>query len=156
MSSQHFEENPDYNNPVYNSKYGIYSEGCGLNNVLMSWGHDDYMYLVYILGKPIPISTLYMHYNPSTYIETRRKYHYLSKFNIQIVFKILQWSAYPYPVSRWPRRIIVLSLQLVFSSSDTIHFMVQCELTLQQCYFFKIWIWFQSSSYGSQLCCSFT
>lgn len=43
---QYFKENPDYNNPSYNSKYGIYTEGCGLDNVLMSWGHDDYMYLV--------------------------------------------------------------------------------------------------------------
>lgn len=39
-------ENPDFNNPNYNTKAGIYSEGCGLENVFMSWGHDDYMYLV--------------------------------------------------------------------------------------------------------------
>lgn len=39
-------DNPDFNNPNYNTKAGIYSQGCGLENVLMSWGHDDYMYLV--------------------------------------------------------------------------------------------------------------
>ncbi|GFP81747.1 inositol oxygenase 1 [Phtheirospermum japonicum] len=43
---EHFKDNPDYSNPAYNPKLGIYSEGCGLDNVLMSWGHDDYMYLV--------------------------------------------------------------------------------------------------------------
>ncbi|XP_004297627.1 PREDICTED: inositol oxygenase 1-like [Fragaria vesca subsp. vesca] len=44
---KYFKENPDYNNPAYNTKHGVYSdERCGLNNVLMSWGHDDYMYLV--------------------------------------------------------------------------------------------------------------
>ncbi|CAA0410260.1 unnamed protein product [Arabidopsis thaliana] len=43
---KYFMENPDFNNPKYNTKAGIYSEGCGLENVLMSWGHDDYMYLV--------------------------------------------------------------------------------------------------------------
>ncbi|XP_059641063.1 inositol oxygenase 1-like [Cornus florida] len=43
---KYFEENPDYNNPAYNTKYGVYSQNCGLNNVMMSWGHDDYMYLV--------------------------------------------------------------------------------------------------------------
>lgn len=43
---QFFKENPDFNNPKYNTKNGIYSEGCGLSNVLMSFGHDDYMYLV--------------------------------------------------------------------------------------------------------------
>ncbi|KAM7483801.1 hypothetical protein LguiB_008384 [Lonicera macranthoides] len=43
---KYFKENPDYNNPAYNTKFGMYSEGCGLDNVLMSFGHDDYMYLV--------------------------------------------------------------------------------------------------------------
>ncbi|XP_073116594.1 probable inositol oxygenase [Elaeis guineensis] len=43
---KYFKENPDYSNPKYNTKLGAYSEGCGLDNVLMSWGHDDYMYLV--------------------------------------------------------------------------------------------------------------
>ncbi|KAI5651212.1 hypothetical protein M9H77_37217 [Catharanthus roseus] len=41
-----FKENPDYINPIYNTKFGVYSQGCGLDNVLMSWGHDEYMYLV--------------------------------------------------------------------------------------------------------------
>ncbi|PIA42878.1 hypothetical protein AQUCO_02000376v1 [Aquilegia coerulea] len=43
---KYFKENPDYNNPKYNTKNGIYTEGCGLNNVMMSFGHDDYMYHV--------------------------------------------------------------------------------------------------------------
>lgn len=43
---KYFKENPDYDNPAYNTKCGVYSEGCGLDNVLISWGHDDYMYLV--------------------------------------------------------------------------------------------------------------
>ncbi|XP_043724812.1 inositol oxygenase 1-like [Telopea speciosissima] len=41
-----FKDNPDHHNPAYNTKYGIYSEGCGLDNVNMTWGHDEYMYLV--------------------------------------------------------------------------------------------------------------
>lgn len=45
---QHFKGSPDINNAAYNTKLGVYTEGCGLDNVLMSWGHDDYMYLVYI------------------------------------------------------------------------------------------------------------
>ncbi|GLT61534.1 hypothetical protein SLA2020_342340 [Shorea laevis] len=43
---KYFKENPDFNNPAYNTKNGIYTEGCGLDNVMISWGHDDYMYLV--------------------------------------------------------------------------------------------------------------
>lgn len=49
---QYFKENPDYTNPKFNTKFGVYSEGCGLNNVFMSFGHDDYMYLVSLVFFP--------------------------------------------------------------------------------------------------------
>ncbi|XP_022187214.1 inositol oxygenase [Nilaparvata lugens] len=39
-----FQANPDRFNPKYNSKYGVYKPNCGLNSVMMSWGHDEYMY----------------------------------------------------------------------------------------------------------------
>lgn len=38
-----FNENPDLKDPRYNSKYGMYKPNCGLDNVLFSWGHDEYM-----------------------------------------------------------------------------------------------------------------
>uniref|UniRef100_A0A251SVL0 Inositol oxygenase n=1 Tax=Helianthus annuus TaxID=4232 RepID=A0A251SVL0_HELAN len=38
VHSKYFVQNPDYNNPAYNGKYGIYSEIVGLDNVMMSWG----------------------------------------------------------------------------------------------------------------------
>eukprot|EP01135_Chromosphaera_perkinsii_P005315 Nk52_evm3s340 gene=Nk52_evmTU3s340 len=41
-----FEKNPDSSDPKYNTKYGMYKENVGLDNVLMSWGHDEYMYQV--------------------------------------------------------------------------------------------------------------
>jgi len=41
-----FDGNPDLIDPRYNSKYGIYKPNCGLDNVLFSWGHDEYMALV--------------------------------------------------------------------------------------------------------------
>ncbi|KAD5317405.1 hypothetical protein E3N88_17351 [Mikania micrantha] len=43
---KYFKENSDMNNLDYQTKNGIYKEGCGLENVMISWGHDDYMYLV--------------------------------------------------------------------------------------------------------------
>jgi len=39
-----FHNNPDGKNPKYNTKYGIYEPHCGLDNLLMSWGHDEYLY----------------------------------------------------------------------------------------------------------------
>ncbi len=40
----YLKENPDWDHPVYSTKNGIYSEGCGLENVVMSFGHDEYLY----------------------------------------------------------------------------------------------------------------
>ncbi|CCG21948.1 inositol oxygenase [Candida orthopsilosis Co 90-125] len=39
-----FKANPDFLNPLYNTKYGIYSKHCGLDKVMLSWGHDEYMF----------------------------------------------------------------------------------------------------------------
>uniref|UniRef100_A0A2P2HXK0 Inositol oxygenase n=2 Tax=Hirondellea gigas TaxID=1518452 RepID=A0A2P2HXK0_9CRUS len=41
-----FSNNPDTKDTRYNTKLGMYEEGCGLDNVTMSWGHDEYMYRV--------------------------------------------------------------------------------------------------------------
>jgi len=41
-----FKHNPDFNDSRYNTDNGIYTPGCGLENVVMSWGHDEYMYQV--------------------------------------------------------------------------------------------------------------
>lgn len=39
-------ENPDFNNELLNSKYGIYQAYCGLDNVKISFGHDEYLFKV--------------------------------------------------------------------------------------------------------------
>ena len=41
-----FRDNPDSDNPDYQSETGIYEPGIGLENVTMSWGHDEYTYQV--------------------------------------------------------------------------------------------------------------
>jgi inositol oxygenase len=43
---EYFADNPDSAVTLYNSDYGIYSQGCGLDQVHMSWGHDEYLYQV--------------------------------------------------------------------------------------------------------------
>ncbi len=53
-----FKENPDYNNPKFNTKYGIYEPNCGLRNVHMSWGHDEYIYQM--MKDHLPEPGLYM------------------------------------------------------------------------------------------------
>jgi inositol oxygenase len=43
---EYFAANPDAKVPEYQSEYGIYSARCGLDSVMMSWGHDEYIYHV--------------------------------------------------------------------------------------------------------------
>jgi inositol oxygenase len=43
---QFFTDNPDYAIPEYQTETGIYEAGCGLDNILLSWGHDEYIYHV--------------------------------------------------------------------------------------------------------------
>jgi inositol oxygenase len=56
--AEFFSENPDSKDERYLSRLGIYREGCGLRNVLMSWGHDEYLYQV--LQEYLPEPALYM------------------------------------------------------------------------------------------------
>jgi inositol oxygenase len=39
-------ENPDYNHPVYSTENGIYEPGCGIENLFLSFGHDEYLFQV--------------------------------------------------------------------------------------------------------------
>ncbi|XP_059490424.1 inositol oxygenase [Neocloeon triangulifer] len=56
-----FKDNPDGNNPKLNTKIGMYSENCGLDKIMMSWGHDEYMYRVLQHNKSkLPEEALYM------------------------------------------------------------------------------------------------
>ena len=41
-----FSDNPDSTNERYQSDLGIYSPHCGLDQVNLSWGHDEYLYHV--------------------------------------------------------------------------------------------------------------
>ncbi|ETO10954.1 inositol oxygenase [Reticulomyxa filosa] len=43
---EYFKDNPDFQNKKYNTLYGIYQPKCGLDQVIMSWGHDEYLYQV--------------------------------------------------------------------------------------------------------------
>jgi len=43
---EYFQENPDFHNPDYQTECGIYTSHCGFDALLMSWGHDEYLYQV--------------------------------------------------------------------------------------------------------------
>ncbi|KAI8139148.1 inositol oxygenase [Fennellomyces sp. T-0311] len=43
---EYFANNPDIDHPVYSTQYGIYEPNCGLENIHLSFGHDEYMAMV--------------------------------------------------------------------------------------------------------------
>ncbi len=53
-----FAANPDTNNPDYRTRLGIYEPNCGLANVDLSWGHDEYLY--HVMKDYLPEPALYM------------------------------------------------------------------------------------------------
>ncbi|KAG9254457.1 inositol oxygenase [Emericellopsis atlantica] len=55
-----FAANPDTRDPVYASPLGIYHAGCGLDNVMLSWGHDEYLYHVVKDQSTLPDEALAM------------------------------------------------------------------------------------------------
>jgi len=64
-----FVNNPDYNNELYSQKYGVYEPNCGLKNVHLSWGHDEYVY--HMMKDYLPEEGLYMLRYHSFYAQHR-------------------------------------------------------------------------------------
>ena len=55
-----FKGNPDHDHEIYGTKYGIYTPGCGLDNIMLSWGHDEYLYHVLKDQSTLPDEALAM------------------------------------------------------------------------------------------------
>lgn len=55
-----FAGNPDSYDPVYSTEYGVYQPNCGLENVMLSWGHDEYLYHIFKTQSTLPEAALHM------------------------------------------------------------------------------------------------
>ncbi|HEX4122413.1 MAG TPA: inositol oxygenase family protein [Verrucomicrobiae bacterium] len=90
---QFFADNPDSQNPRYQTPLGVYEKGCGLDNVQISWGHDEYIYNV--TKDYLPQEALYMlryhsfypwhregEYNELTNARDREMLPWVQKFNL--------------------------------------------------------------------------
>jgi inositol oxygenase len=53
-----FAHNPDTQVPAFQTDCGVYEPHCGLGNVHMSWGHDEYLY--HVVKDYMPEPALYM------------------------------------------------------------------------------------------------
>ena len=76
---EYFKLNPDYTDKVYSTKYGVYEPNCGLRNVHLSWGHDEYVY--HMMKNYLPEPGLYMLRYHSFYAQHREHAydHHLDK-----------------------------------------------------------------------------
>lgn len=84
-----FDLNPDIHNPKYNTKYGIYEPNCGLKNVVMSWGHDEYMYQVLkhhsTCRLPDPALYIIRFHSFYPWHTGNDYYHLCSKFDLEML-----------------------------------------------------------------------
>jgi inositol oxygenase len=84
-----FQNNPDKDVPEYQTKTGIYEEGCGLNNVHLSWGHDEYLY--HVVKGYLPDEALYMIRYHSCYpIHKEGQYQYLMNDHDREMFRAVK------------------------------------------------------------------
>lgn len=58
--NESFEDNPDSRDEKLMTENGIYEPGCGLENVLISWGHDEYLYHICKRQSTLPREALAM------------------------------------------------------------------------------------------------
>ena len=83
---EYFSENPDAGDERYQTKYGVYTHGCGLRNVQLSWGHDEYVY--HMLKDYLPEPALYMLRYHSFYSQHREEaYDHLMDDHDRELFK---------------------------------------------------------------------
>ena len=105
-----FADNPDSQNEAFTSKYGVYSPHCGLKNVTMSWGHDEYLY--HITKDYLPEPALYMIRYHSFYAQHRENaYDHLLDDHDRAMFKWVD-AFNPYDLySKSPKTPVVSELR---------------------------------------------
>jgi inositol oxygenase len=81
-----FSLNPDSRVPEYQTRLGVYREHCGLDQVDMSWGHDEYLF--HVVKDYLPSEALYMIRYHSFYAAHREgAYEYLMSSGDQDMFR---------------------------------------------------------------------
>ena len=89
-----FAENPDMQNSLYQTKYGIYTPHCGLDRVHLSWGHDEYLY--HRIKKYLPEQAAYIIHYHSFYPQHQYNAydHLLNEYDQEMFTWVKQFQAY--------------------------------------------------------------
>ncbi|CAM3417099.1 inositol oxygenase family protein [Parendozoicomonas haliclonae] len=81
---EHLARNPDSHTPRFNTNLGIYKPGIGLDSVIMTWGHDEYLYQVLKQQSRLPEEALFVIRFHSCYpLHTGMEPRYLMLMNQQ-------------------------------------------------------------------------
>ena len=107
---EYFDANPDIRDRRYNTKYGIYKPNCGLRNVHMSWGHDEYLYQ--IVKKYLPEPALYMIRYHSFYAQHREQAyeHLMDDHDLEMFAWVNKFNPYDL-YSKSPKPPVVTELK---------------------------------------------
>lgn len=91
---EYFADNPDRLDPKLQSSCGVYHQGCGLRNVHLSWGHDEYLY--HVVKNHLPEPALYMIRYHSFYAWHREgEYeHLLDEHDRQMLIWVQKFNPY--------------------------------------------------------------
>lgn len=110
-----FSENPDSQNADYQSELGIYQPHCGLENVYLSWGHDEYLY--HVVKNYLPPEPLAMIRYHSCYpIHREGAYDYLlSEHDRQMLPWVREFNQYDLYTKR-DERMDVAALRPYYES----------------------------------------
>jgi len=105
-----FAGNRDSQDSLYRTRNGIYSPGCGLDNVHFSWGHDEYLY--HVVKDYLPEEASYMiRYHSCYVIHQQREYEHLMSERDQKMFDwVRNFSRYDL-YSKSPERPDVATLK---------------------------------------------
>jgi inositol oxygenase len=91
---EYFAANPDAHVPEYQTEYGIYEPHCGLDRVLLSWGHDEYIYRVTRPYVPEPAQYM-LRYHSFYAAHKHGAYRHLMNTNDERMFEwVRQFNAY--------------------------------------------------------------
>lgn len=72
----YFADNSDSKVSWLMTETGIYNPNCGLDNVHMTWGHDEYLY--HVVKKYLPAEALFLiRYHSFYALHREDAYHYL-------------------------------------------------------------------------------
>jgi len=86
--------NPDFSNSIYNTQNGLYEENCGLDNVKITFGHDEYLYLVLSKNKNHKLSKKYwdiIRYHSLYPWHSNEEYKHLMNPNDEYTLKNVQY-----------------------------------------------------------------